>query len=51
MNLREDTKDQYINDLKSLAGYFGDSKEDVDLLLREGFSPEELEDYFYLGRM
>lgn len=38
---------QYIKDLKSVAGYFGYSPEDVDLLLAEGFSPEELEEYFY----
>ena len=40
---------QYIRDLKSLAGYFGYSPEDVDNLLDEGFSPEELEEYFYCG--
>ena len=40
---------QYIKDLKSLAGYFGYSPEDIDLLLAEGFSPEELEEYFYSG--
>lgn len=41
---------QYIQDLKSLAGYFGYSREDVDLLLEEGYSPEELEEFFYTGR-
>ena len=39
--------DDYINDIKSVAGHFGYSSEDVDLLLEEGFSPEELEEYFY----
>nr|WP_325196456.1 hypothetical protein [uncultured Oscillibacter sp.] len=42
---------QYIKDLKSLAGYFGYSPEDVDMLLAEGFSPEELEEYFYCGKL
>lgn len=41
---------QYVQDLKHLAGYFGYSKEDVDLLLEEGYSPEELEEFFYSGR-
>lgn len=40
---------QYIKDIKSLAGYFGYTPEDIDLLLAEGFSPEELEEYFYTG--
>lgn len=40
---------QYIKELKSLAGYFGYAPEDIDLLLAEGFSPEELEEYFYSG--
>lgn len=42
---------QYIKDLKSLARYFGYTPEDIDLLLEEGFSPEELEEYFYSGRL
>ena len=37
----------YVQELKSVAGSFGYSPEDVDTLLREGFSPEELENYFY----
>lgn len=40
---------QYIKDLKSLAGYFGYSPADIDHLLAEGFTPEELEEYFYTG--
>ena len=42
---------QYIKDLKSLAGYFGYSPKDIDLLLADGFSPEELENYFYCGEL
>ena len=37
----------YIRDLKSVAGAFGYSPDDVDALLNEGFSPEELEEYLY----
>ena len=34
-----------------IARYFGYTPEDIDLLLEEGFSPEELEEYFYSGRL
>ena len=37
----------YIEELKSVAGAFGYCADDVEHLLEEGFSPEELEDYFY----
>ena len=37
----------YIEELKSVAGAFGYCVDDVEHLLEEGFSPEELEDYFY----
>ena len=39
--------DPYIEELKSVAGAFGCSPEDIDMLLREGFSPEEIEECFY----
>lgn len=42
---------QYIGELKSVAGAFGYSPEDVDALLEEGFSPEELENFFYCGEL
>ena len=42
---------QYIKDLKSLARYFGYTPEDIDLLLEEGFSPDELEEYLYSGKL
>lgn len=42
---------EYIRELKSVAGAFGYSPEDVDHLLEEGFSPEELEEYFYCGEL
>ena len=40
-------KDDYIEDLKSVAVYQGFSPEVVDALLDEGFMPEEIEDYIY----
>ena len=41
---------QYIQDIKGVAGYFGYSEEDIDLLLADGFTPEELEEYIYYQR-
>lgn len=43
--------DSYIRELKSVASYFGYSPEDVDSLLVEGISTEELEEYFYCGEL
>lgn len=43
------TENAYIQELKSVAGAFGYTPDDVDNLLAEGFSPEELEEYFYCG--
>lgn len=42
--------DPYVEELKAVAGAFGYTPEDVDTLLSYGFSPEELEEYFYLSR-
>ena len=42
-----DTKEDYINALKSVAAYQGVSVGVVDALLDEGFSPEEIEKYIY----
>ncbi len=39
----------YIKELKSVATAFGYSPEDVDALIAEGISPEEIEEYFYCG--
>jgi len=52
--LNRDTKadsDAYISDLKSVAQAFGYSPEDIDLLLQEGFLPEEIEECFYSGEL
>lgn len=39
--------ENYIEELKSVASAFGYCPDDVDSLLEDGFTPEELEDYFY----
>lgn len=39
--------DHYVTELKSVAGAFGYSPEDIDDLLKSGFSPEEIEECFY----
>lgn len=41
------TPSGYIKELKEIAGGFGYSADDVDELLAEGLSPEEIEEYFY----
>jgi len=40
-------QDDYINDLKAIAVYQGYSSDDVDELIKSGFSPEEIEEYIY----
>lgn len=44
---RDYTKSHYIEDLKAIACYRGYTPEDIDTLLRQGFSPEEIEEYIY----
>lgn len=34
-----------------MAGAFGCSPDEIDFLLSEGFSPEELEEYLYCGEL
>ena len=40
-------RDAYIDALKSIAAYQGVSIGVVDELLKEGFTPEEIEEYIY----
>ena len=42
---------QYVDNIKSVACYFGLTDEDVDELLDDGFTPEELEEYLYSGQI
>ncbi len=39
----------YIDELKSISHAFGYTPEDIDSLIRDGITPEEIEDYFYEG--
>lgn len=43
----EPDRGSYVDELKSVARSFGYSPDDIDMLLAEGFTPEEIEDYFY----
>lgn len=45
------TTASYIKEIKKVAGSFGYSADEVDELLEEGFSPEEIEEYFYCAVM
>jgi len=46
-SLEQTCEEEYIDLLKNMAGCFGYTPEDVDFLLEDGFSPEEIEEYFY----
>ena len=41
------TESNYIQTLKRMAGIYGFTANDIDLMLAEGISPEEIENYFY----
>ena len=41
------SNDKHIDELKTMANAFGYSHDDIDTLLMEGFTPEEIEEYFY----
>ena len=36
--------DSYINDLKSIAAYYGIYEDEIDEMLADGVTPEEIED-------
>lgn len=42
-------EDAYLSDLKAVASCYGIYPEDVDALLRDGVSMEEIEEYIYCG--
>ena len=46
-HINNTTKDDYIENLKSIAVYQGYTPEDIDRMLANGFSPEEIEEYIY----
>ncbi len=41
------TEESCMDDLYSISGMFGYTREDIDALLAEGITPEEIEEYFY----
>ena len=43
------TRNNYLEDLKTIASYQGYSPEDVDELIVAGFTLDEIEDYLYCG--
>ncbi|BDF69474.1 hypothetical protein CE91St41_04530 [Oscillospiraceae bacterium] len=40
---------EYLEELKSVAGAFGLCPEEIDRLVEEGITPEEIEEYLYCG--
>lgn len=44
-------EDSYLEALRSVAPSFGYTESDVDLLIRQGFSPMEIEEVFYCGEL
>ena len=44
-------KERYLEDLKSVAGSFGYSSDDIDDLLEMGLTAEEIESYLYDGEL
>ena len=45
----QERENTYLSDLKAVASYYGIYPEDVDVLLSEGVSVEEIEEYIYCG--
>ena len=43
------TESLYIDDLKAVAAFHGYSEDDIDELLTCGFTPEEIEEYIFVG--
>lgn len=44
-------QDEYVNDLKAVAGAYGLHADQIDYLLAHGFTPEEIEEYLYCGEV
>lgn len=41
--------EEYLTELRAVAASFGYATEDIDMLLQQGFSPEDVEDFLYCG--
>lgn len=39
--------DEYIKDLKSVSKHYGYDPDDIDALIEDGFTPDEIEEYMY----
>ncbi len=46
-NFGYSSKNEYIDDIKSIASYYGYDETDIDTLLNKGFTPEEIEQILY----
>ena len=40
-------ENEYIEDLKNVSKYYGYDPDDIDTLIEEGFTPDEIEEYIY----
>ena len=40
-------ENEYISDLKSVSKYYGYEPDDIDSLIEEGFTPDEIEEFIY----
>ena len=47
---REPESRGYLEEIKAVAPAFGYAPEEIDQLAKQGFSPEELEEYLYCGK-
>lgn len=46
---KDPIEELYLRELKSVAGYYGFSSDEIDEWLADGFSMEEIEDFLYSG--
>ena len=40
-------RNEYVDDIKSVAQYYGYDSDEIDCLLNNGFTPEEVEEMLY----
>ena len=45
----EEPEDTYLSDLKAVAVYYGLYPEDIDALIRDGVTTDEIEEMLYCG--
>ena len=41
------SRNEYIDDIKSIAAYYGYDEDDIDTMLHKGFTPDEIEQILY----